>query len=283
MKNGGLGLDDQKFWPDGNSSPAILSIHIFGTGLGSPDQWKLTRRIEKRTAGPLLQLSVQGIWKATLGEKEIVMAMNQSGQSIFGLAKFEGEDPWNAALAGSLSQMRFPFPWPHGGRGAAATYISATLEGDTMKGFFIRSDSNGKASRGISPLHDQPGYIQLHPGRSDRRPLPAAQTEPESTAERRRRAKSCQSLTRSRRRRADSRMSPTGQGNQSQHLAQDGSTLGGIDERQILGKALLSRPGPLADHAGTGLLDGRIGHHFAPLRTATSGMSASTGRRWMIT
>jgi hypothetical protein len=91
----------------------------------------------------------QGIWKASLGEKEIVMAVNQSAQSVFGLAKFEGDNPWNAALAGSLSANVVSFSLAAlEGEALASTYISATLEGDSMLGFFIRSDSNGKASRG---------------------------------------------------------------------------------------------------------------------------------------
>jgi hypothetical protein len=129
-------------------------------------------------------VSVQGIWKATLGEMEIVMAMNQSGESIFGLAKFEGEDPWNAALAGSHSQDAVSLSLAAlQGKETAATYISAALEGDTMEGFFIRSDSSGKASRGnfaafmISP--DTSGYT---PAIVADAPLPAAQTSPESAA-----------------------------------------------------------------------------------------------------
>ncbi len=48
-------------------------------------------------------LSVQGIWKISLAGVEITMALNQSGESLFGVAKFEGDLPWNGAVAGSLS------------------------------------------------------------------------------------------------------------------------------------------------------------------------------------
>ena len=91
---------------------------------------------------------MQGIWKATLGEKEIVLAVNQS-ECVYGLAKFEGDNPWNAALAGSLSANAVSFSLAAlEVEVLASIYISANLEGDTMSGFFIRSDSNGKASRG---------------------------------------------------------------------------------------------------------------------------------------
>ncbi len=121
----------------------------------------------------------QGIWKASLGEEEIVMAVNQSAQSLFGLAKSEGDNPWNGAVAGSISanEVSFSLAAFEGGV-LASIYISATLEGDRMSGFFIRSDSNGKAGRGdfsatmISP--DTSGYTAATVMNV---PSPAAQTE----------------------------------------------------------------------------------------------------------
>jgi hypothetical protein len=107
--------------------------------------------------------SAQGIWKASLGEKEIIIAVNQSAQSLFGLAKFEGDNPWNGAVAGSISANAVSLSLATLETEALASiYISATLEGETMKGFFVRSDSTGKASKGdftanmISP--DTSGY-----------------------------------------------------------------------------------------------------------------------------
>ena len=107
--------------------------------------------------------SVQGIWKISLGEKDIVAAINQSGESIFGLAKFEGENPWNGAVAGSLSGNAISVSLAAvEAETLDSTYMSGTVEGDSMKGNFIRSDSSGRATRGeftatlISP--DTSGY-----------------------------------------------------------------------------------------------------------------------------
>ena len=107
--------------------------------------------------------SAQGIWKASLGEKEIIIAVSQSAQSLFGLAKFEGDNPWNGAVAGSVSANAVSLSLAaFDGLALASIYVSATLEGETMKGFFVRSDSTGKASKGdftanmISP--DTSGY-----------------------------------------------------------------------------------------------------------------------------
>jgi hypothetical protein len=110
-----------------------------------------------------VQASVQGVWKISLGEKDIVAALNQSGETIFGLAKFEGDNPWTGAVAGSLSGNAVSLSLAAvETETLASTYISGTVEGDSMKGYFIRSDSSGKAARGeftailISP--DASGY-----------------------------------------------------------------------------------------------------------------------------
>ncbi len=107
--------------------------------------------------------SVQGIWKISLGDMDIVAALNQSGESIFGQAKFEGDNPWNGAVAGSLSGNAISVSLAAvETKMLASTYISGTVEGDSMKGSFIRSDGIGKATRGeftatlISP--DASGY-----------------------------------------------------------------------------------------------------------------------------
>ena len=148
---------------------------------GSADAIEDNTTAEEAPAGP--GVSVQGIWKATLGEMEIVMAMNQSGESIFGLAKFEGEDPWNAALAGSLSQDAVSLSLAAmQGEETAATYISAALECDTMQGFFIRSDSSGKASRGnFAAFMISPDTSSYTPAVVTTAPLQAVQTEQVST------------------------------------------------------------------------------------------------------
>ena len=80
---------------------------------------------------------------------DIVAALNQSGESIFGQAKFEGDNPWNGAVAGSLSGNAISVSLAAvETKMLASTYISGTVEGDSMKGSFIRSDSSGKATKG---------------------------------------------------------------------------------------------------------------------------------------
>jgi len=91
----------------------------------------------------------QGIWRASLGEEEITIALNQSDQSLFGLAKFEGDDPWNAAVAGSVSGGEVSLSLAALKSDALASIcVNAALQGGSMKGSFVESDSNGKASNG---------------------------------------------------------------------------------------------------------------------------------------
>ncbi len=106
---------------------------------------------------------VRGIWKISLSSTEITMALNQSGDALFGLAKFEGDKPWNAAVAGSVSGKQV-----HLAMGAlqedavASMYLGGTLEDESMRGTYVRSDSSGNAAKAefvatrISP--DTSGY-----------------------------------------------------------------------------------------------------------------------------
>ena len=156
-----------------------LSIYLVPAQNSTSMENNATTKEDMSTASA----GLQGIWKATLGEKEIIMAVNQSDQSLYGLAKFEGENPWNAALAGSRSANAVSFSLAVlEGEALAAIYISVSLEDDSMSGFFIRSDSNGKTSRGdftatlISP--DTSGYT---PAVVTTAPLPAVETKLPST------------------------------------------------------------------------------------------------------
>ena len=108
-------------------------------------------------------LSLQGIWKISLGESEITMAVNQSGDSLFGQAKFEGTEPWNGVIAGSLSGRAVHIALAAlQGNVLVSMQMSGTVLDDSMEGSYVRSNSNGNAAKGeftaarISP--DTAGY-----------------------------------------------------------------------------------------------------------------------------
>jgi hypothetical protein len=144
---------------------AILFLALFASIslVTASDSLSVENNATTKEDSPATSVSAQGIWKVSLGEKDIVMAVNQSAQSLFGQAKFEGDNPWNGAVAGSISANAVSLSLAAiEGDAPASIYINAILEGETMKGYFIRSDSNGKASQGdfsatmISP--DTSGY-----------------------------------------------------------------------------------------------------------------------------
>jgi hypothetical protein len=112
---------------------------------------------------PAAPISMQGIWKASMAGTDITMALNQSGESVFGQAKFEGENPWNGIVSGSLSGNSIHLSLAYmQGDVLASAYLGGTIEGDSFTGSYVRSDSSGKAARGdlaatmISP--DTSGY-----------------------------------------------------------------------------------------------------------------------------
>lgn len=134
-----------------NFGLAAILILIFSAFVSSAAAQNVTR---ENSAPALDDASAdsaiaQGIWKASLGEKEIIIAVNQSDQSLFGLAKYEGDDPWNAAVAGSISDSEVSLSLAALRSDALASIcINAALQGETMKGFFVESDSNGMARKG---------------------------------------------------------------------------------------------------------------------------------------
>jgi hypothetical protein len=100
-------------------------------------------------SSPAAPVSVQGIWKASMAGTDITMALNQSGESVFGRAKFEGEKPWNGIVSGSLSDKSIHLSLASmQGDVLASAYLEGTIESDSLTGSYVRSDSSGKAARG---------------------------------------------------------------------------------------------------------------------------------------
>lgn len=94
-------------------------------------------------------LSLQGIWMISFGDSEITMAVNQSGDSLFGQAKFEGEEPWNGIIAGSLSGRAVHIAMAAlQGKVLVSTLMSGTAQDDSIAGSYVRSDNEGLAAEG---------------------------------------------------------------------------------------------------------------------------------------
>ncbi|MDM7934380.1 MAG: hypothetical protein QUS08_03210 [Methanothrix sp.] len=101
------------------------------------------------TAAEEQPVSVTGIWKVSLAGRDITMALNQSGDSVFGQARSEGSAPWNGVVAGSISGelVHLAMAASDGGL-VTSTYMTGDLRGGSIAGWYVRSDISGTAARG---------------------------------------------------------------------------------------------------------------------------------------
>jgi hypothetical protein len=97
-------------------------------------------------AGPA---DIHGIWKVSLAGTDIVMAVNQSGDSLFGQCKFEGDSPWNGVISGEVSG-RIVHIATAALQGKMLTCMSlrGDEDGDQITGSYVRYDSSGTAAKG---------------------------------------------------------------------------------------------------------------------------------------
>jgi hypothetical protein len=92
---------------------------------------------------------VKGLWNVSLAGIQITMALNQSEDSLFGRAKFEGDHPWNGVIAGSISgnQVYMALAAMQGSL-LVSTELIGAADGDIIQGSYVRSDSEGRAAKG---------------------------------------------------------------------------------------------------------------------------------------
>jgi len=115
------------------------------------------------TSVPASPANIQGIWKVSLAGADITMALNQSGESLFGQCKFEGDTPWNGVVAGSVSGRIVNIAMAAlDGKVLVSTDISGAISDDSIIGSYVRSDSNGLAAKGdmnaVKISSDTTGY-----------------------------------------------------------------------------------------------------------------------------
>jgi hypothetical protein len=97
-------------------------------------------------AGPA---DIQGIWKVSLAGADIVMAVNQSGDSLFGQCKLEGDSPWNGVISGEVSGRIVHIATAAlQGKMLACISFSGSANGDQIAGTYVRYDSGGTAAKG---------------------------------------------------------------------------------------------------------------------------------------
>jgi hypothetical protein len=95
------------------------------------------------------QVNIQGIWKVSLGSTDITMAINQSGDSIFGNCKFEGDLSWNGVFAGSISGKAVNIAMAAlQGKVLVSTEMNGAVSSDVFQGSYASYESDGKEIKG---------------------------------------------------------------------------------------------------------------------------------------
>jgi hypothetical protein len=144
---------------------ALISVTAFQNTLADSEQNASANNSSMNvTLTPAAELvSIEGIWKVNLTDIEITLALNQSGDSIAGRCKFEGDEPWNGVVAGSISGTATNMALAAlQGKLLVATQITGTVSNDALQGSYVSYDSDGKVAKGevtgtrISP--DVPGF-----------------------------------------------------------------------------------------------------------------------------
>ena len=93
-------------------------------------------------------VGVQGIWRVSMAGTDVTMALNQSGDSIFGRCKFEGAEPWNGLVVGSLSgKMVNIAVAAMQGKVLVSTQMIGMISGDSIQGSYASYDSNGSLAK----------------------------------------------------------------------------------------------------------------------------------------
>jgi hypothetical protein len=94
-------------------------------------------------------LDVQGIWNVSLAGTGITVAVDQSGDSIYGRCKFEGAEPWNGVFAGLLSGNSVNIAIAAmQGKVLVSTDITGTISDDVLSGRSVSYDSDGNEASG---------------------------------------------------------------------------------------------------------------------------------------
>jgi hypothetical protein len=159
--------------PGQNSSENITSTPVNDTSTPSP---------------AVEFVGVQGIWKVSFADTEITMALSQSGDTISGRCKFEGAEPWNGVLTGSISgKVANIAVAAMQGKVLVSTDMIGLISDDTIQGSYTSYDSNGSAAQDaftatkISP--DISGYTPAEIATSSPTASTAAAEQPQTAQE----------------------------------------------------------------------------------------------------
>ena len=117
------------------------------SGLASNDTSNITYDFE-----PLTEVSesldIQGIWKITLvDDKEVIAGIKQSGETLYGFCKSEGENPWNGIIAGLIRERNVVMAIAALEKDSiVSTQLSGSVVDSTMQGNYTQYDGKNNAT-----------------------------------------------------------------------------------------------------------------------------------------
>jgi hypothetical protein len=104
---------------------------------------------EYRPNSDIAAQNLEGTWILNTDESQILMALYQSENLLFGAAKSEAPVPWNGLVNGSISGNEVQIQILSLRDGAlVSTIITASAGDGTLEGRFVQSDTNGRVKDG---------------------------------------------------------------------------------------------------------------------------------------
>lgn len=136
----------------------LVALMIFSTGGGLAQNATSTD-----------QPALEGIWRLSLGQKAVTMALHEFEGQLFGSAS-SSEESWNGVVMGSAnsSALELTITFLREG-GLAEIRLIGSCANEEMRGRFYRSDSLGNAESG------EFGAILINPDTSGYTPVKEAQ------------------------------------------------------------------------------------------------------------
>ncbi len=123
-------------------------------------------------------LSLEGSWIFSLEDAQIFMVVYQSGEALFGAAKSEDPEPWNAMVRGSIFGDEVEMDILSIQNAALVSMnIMGTASEYEITGSFVRSDSNGNFAGGDVTI------IQISPDTSGYEPVEVAEQQKTETSD----------------------------------------------------------------------------------------------------
>ena len=118
------------------------------SGLATIDTSNITYDFEPEPLTEVAEpLDIQGIWRIALDDTEVIAGIKQSGETLYGFCKSEGENPWNGVIAGLISERNVVMAIAALEKDSVvSTQLSGSVADNTMQGNYTQYDGKNNAT-----------------------------------------------------------------------------------------------------------------------------------------